>query len=118
MEPINCIPSVLSASEGFAYYQWFLNDEVIPGATQIDYEATESGTYYVLAGILNCPPVISPNINLSDPDFLVGGDDITTCPGSEVQLQASSSENSTTYTWVSAGDGYFSDPNILDPILK
>lgn len=116
MEPINCIPSVLSASEGFAYYQWFLNEEVIPGANQMEYEATESGTYYVLAGILNCPPVISPNIDLSDPDFLVGGDDITTCPGSEVQLQASSSENSTTYTWVSAGDGYFSDPNILDPI--
>lgn len=115
MEPINCIPSILSASIGFAYYQWFKDGEVIPGATQVDYEASESGTYYVLAGLINCPPVISPDINLSDPEFLNGGDDISACPGSSIQLQASSDEDATTYSWSTSGDGYFDDEQILGP---
>jgi hypothetical protein len=115
-EPANCIPSVLSASSGFEYYQWFKDDEVIPGAVEMEYEATESGTYYVLAGLVNCPPVVSPNINLSDPDFLLGGDDISACPGSVIQLMANSTENATTYSWTSSGDGFFDNPLIINPV--
>lgn len=40
-------PFILNASAA-DFYQWFLNGDTIPGATQQDYTATQSGSYQVM----------------------------------------------------------------------
>ena len=102
IEPINCIPSILTASDGFDYYQWFRNDSVIPGADMISYEATISGSYYVLSAFNGCPPVYSATINLENPDYLEAGADQEDCPNAFFQLSGSSSEQGPNFIWSSS----------------
>ena len=40
--------NTLTAQQGFTTYQWYLNGELIPGATSNVYEATQSGSYTVV----------------------------------------------------------------------
>jgi choice-of-anchor B domain-containing protein len=44
--PLDLVDNTLSSIEA-ATYQWYFNDEPIPGATNQDYEVTESGEYFV-----------------------------------------------------------------------
>ncbi len=116
IEPINCIPSILTASDGFDFYQWFRNDSVIPGANMISYEATISGSYYVLSAFNGCPPVYSATINLENPDYLEAGADQEDCPNAFFQLSGSSSEQGPNFFWSTSGDGSFSDVTNLEAI--
>jgi hypothetical protein len=44
--PLDLVDNTLSSIEAVTY-QWYFNDEPIPGATNQDYEVTESGEYFV-----------------------------------------------------------------------
>lgn len=48
MANINVTGNTLSTAPGMASYQWYLNGNLIPGATASSYTATQSGSYYVI----------------------------------------------------------------------
>ena len=49
----NCGPDTLCAPEGYAFYQWFLYNQPIAGATEPCLEVTASGTYTVMVTAAN-----------------------------------------------------------------
>lgn len=81
----------LTAPASAPSYQWYRNDVLIPGATNQEYVATESGNYTVnftsttgcVAG--NCCPVI---VNVNTLPALSAGSDVATCRGTAVNLTA------------------------------
>lgn len=47
-------------------YQWFINDEIIPGATNSNLLATKSGNYFVAVTLNDqCPKIISQKITIN-----------------------------------------------------
>lgn len=66
----NCIPNVsleVSTLSGFNFFQWYFNDNPIPGANSSTYIPTLPGYYYVSATITTCgiPELISDKIPVS-----------------------------------------------------
>jgi photosystem II stability/assembly factor-like uncharacterized protein len=54
---------VLSLSHDATTYQWYLNGEIIPGATTAQYTATVSGDYYAILVFDNGCSATTPTIN-------------------------------------------------------
>ena len=65
----SCLPNIkleINSLNPFDDYQWYLNNVLIPGATNSSYIPTTAGYYYVSATISNCgSPVISDKIPVS-----------------------------------------------------
>ncbi|AXT20229.1 gliding motility-associated C-terminal domain-containing protein [Flavobacteriaceae bacterium AU392] len=60
-----CIPNVqlgLSSISSFDTFQWFLNDQAIPGATDITFIPQEPGFYYVVGEISGCPGSLQSDV--------------------------------------------------------
>ncbi len=78
----NCAPGIMLTIDPIIYdtYQWYLNGNIIPGATSSSYSPTQSGYYTcsVTMGscaplvttqykVLNCTKITSKNINICGP---------------------------------------------------
>jgi hypothetical protein len=77
MANFNVSGNTLSATPGMAGYQWYLNGNLIPGATTSTYTATQSGSYYVIVTNSNgCK-----DQSQTKPFTLVGVNDVSSLSG-------------------------------------
>ncbi len=92
--------SSMIASSGYTY-QWYRNAELIPGAINATYTATQEGSYSLEATNSIC--TISSNIlNLTENTFSVtldSGSEINLLPGQTKTLNCTTTAVNPTYTW-------------------
>ena len=107
----NCIPNVvLSVNEitAFDQFQWFYNDNPIPGATASSYSPTQPGYYYVTATISACGvSLTSDKIPVSD----CAGDMDNDLVNDNVDLD--NDNDGLTNCFESAGNAFF---NLTNPL--
>jgi hypothetical protein len=73
---INLTGTQLRAGAGFASYQWYLNGQIIPGATQLNYTPTANGDYSVeitsISGCSNFSPVFTfSSLGIESPEISI-----------------------------------------------
>ena len=98
--------ATLTASFGYAYYQWYVNGVVVPGITSVSYTATTTGNYTVTgttADGCTSPASLPVNFIVSNgpatPSISsVGSSNI--CAGSSIILNGSKAY---TYQWYNTG---------------
>ena len=86
--------ALLTASSGYAYYQWYINGVVVPGITTVNYTATVSGNYTVTgttAAGCTSPASLPVNFTVSNgpatPSITSSGT-TNICVGSSVTLNS------------------------------
>ena len=62
-----------------------------------------------------CVDTDEVEIAFTAPPTSFAGDSIIICPGEDVEIVNSNISNYTNFYWITSGDGYFSDPNVLKP---
>lgn len=80
-------------------YQWFKDGERIEGADESTLVVTELGFYEVSAGLDNCESYSSVTVFAASDLIVDLGDNIKTCGGMEITLQAGTSEPNVVFEW-------------------
>ena len=62
-----------------------------------------------------CVDTDEVEIAFTAPPTSFAGDSIIICPGEDVEIVNSNISNYTNFYWITNGDGFFSDPNVLKP---
>jgi hypothetical protein len=101
---------LLTGDAGTGYtYQWYKGTLTTPitGATNINYTATTSGSYFVVesnpTGCTTTSPGTVVTVNPLPVNTIVAGSSTTLCSGGSVALSAPSSGGADTYQWYKDG---------------
>ncbi|TAF64255.1 MAG: T9SS C-terminal target domain-containing protein [Cytophagales bacterium] len=92
----------VSGNIGVPTYRWFRNNQLIQGATNATYDATESGNYVVETADGACAKLSNPQeiIIQEVPDVILSHSGKTKfCEGDSLIIKALSNDNTLTYTW-------------------
>ncbi|MCX6246079.1 MAG: PKD domain-containing protein [Bacteroidetes bacterium] len=118
----NCSPTTVgvAGSEAGVNYQLFKNGfpvGLVSGTGgALSFGLQTDGTYFVIATILatSCKDTMTGTVIIIPGPTVNAGNDTSTCGSKPVQMVAQAISYSTVL-WSSAGDGSFSNPNILNP---
>ncbi len=100
----------LTSDAGIGYtYQWYRGTiaSPIPGATNISYTATTSGSYFVIdnntTGCTTTSPAVVVTVNALPVTTITAGSSTTMCAGGSVALSAPASGGADLYQWYKNG---------------
>ncbi|MCK5839784.1 MAG: hypothetical protein KAG99_08040, partial [Bacteroidales bacterium] len=111
--------SIITGGSGFYSYSWtsvpagFISTDPNPLVIP-----TETTTYYLEVSTFNHTANESKSVAVVDPPSADAGSNDTICEGSNYLVMNATAANYDSLFWTTNGDGFFIDPNIMNPVYE
>ena len=116
---VSQLNSVITGGSGFYSYSWTSNPA---GFISTDPNPlvlpTETTTYYLEVSTFNNIAIESKSVTVIQPPSADAGSNDTICEGNNYFILNASAMNYDSVFWTTNGDGYFSDPHIMNPVYE